>query len=481
MWSGGPDFMSRESPLLDAADPGVAQALAPCRVACQARGFAPIGVILQAAGVLVPAGGRGAAVRALMALFNTPAPARARIAVAARAGDADAVALQAVLPDPAPGGLPWHPIPRDTALALEARLIAEPELCPAGLGPDLPYPGVTDDGGLAFDGGFAARALAQGRARFARFAQGRRHDTAVLVGNGPSLARLDPALLAGQDVYISNYAILNERFHRLARGVAVTNRLVAAQDPAAFRSTALWRFHPLWLADVLGGAQADAEHDEGLIFLNALGGRLFFSSDVCARVAWHSTVTFFWLQILFAAGYRKVCLIGVDNRYDQHPGAREGDVIRQAGPDTNHFDPGYFTGKNWQAADTDRMARAYALAGEHYACDGREIVDCTEGGALDLFRRSTLQAELPPRAHTPRALPAPRDRLAGGLAKPAARQAVLRQAVRLLLDGSDMHRPAKEACPDAAFDKDRHDLGPQDPACMLLARVMAFRGAAADG
>jgi hypothetical protein len=232
------------------------------------------------------------------------------------------------------------------------------------------------------------RVLREAHGKLADFAAGRRSDTAVLVGNGPSLRKVDFSLFKGQDVFISNYAIKNIQLARLARGVAVSNPWVAAQEPYWFNLADCWKFFPFWNGD-------SVLHDGSSIFLNAVGGDLFFSCDVRERIAWHSTVSFFWLQILYSAGYRKVLLTGVDNQYQQSPGTKEGVLILQKSDDPNHFDPSYFKDRTWQAADTSKMEETYVLAKAYYEKNGREIVNCTVGGQLEVFRRADLAAELP--------------------------------------------------------------------------------------
>ncbi len=225
---------------------------------------------------------------------------------------------------------------------------------------------------------------------FNLFKKSKRSETAVLIGNGPSLNKIDFDLFNGQDVFLSNYAIKNEILLNYAKGVAVTNNLVAEQEPYWFSLNRIWKFQPLWLAYTL-------PQTENSILLNALGGDLFFSKNILETIAWHSTVSYFWLQILYSAGYRKVVMTGFDHFYHQNTNAQEGDLIHQTTDDKNHFDSNYFKGKKWQAADVGKMEETYRLAKKYYEADGREIINATVGGHLEVFRRSELVKEIPPR------------------------------------------------------------------------------------
>ncbi|PQO22124.1 hypothetical protein C2I36_14730 [Rhodobacteraceae bacterium WD3A24] len=434
-------------------NPEPEEALTRCRAVWQHRGFLPLRDIYEAAAEIAEDNEIETVARRLMLAFDGARPVQAQIDRAARSGNREAEQLGALLRQ---RGLSHHPcwtISRRRARELEGKLAADPESYLTGLGTTLPYPAVMDDECLAFEGDWARQALDRSLDRLNRFIAARRSDTAILVGNGPSLAKVDLDLLEGQDVYISNYAIRDARLHRLARGVAVSNRFVARQEPHLFQTTPLWKFHPLWLGDVLRDTPET-------VYLNALGGELFFSQDVTTRIAWHSTVTFFWLQILYAAGYRKVCLIGVDNSYHQQPGAREGDLIEQTALDYNHFDPEYFRGKVWQAADTDRMAKTYRLARSHFEADGREIVNCTIGGNLEVFRRAALSGELSASI----APPIEPDDGARAQNNAAARRDVVRQTAEILLS-----RARCEGTP-AGYALLKSD----DPARALHERVQAF-------
>lgn len=423
-----------------------------CREAWEQRGFLPLRDLYTAAGQIARGGDIESTAQRLMLAFNGARPVQAKISEAAQSGDMEAEQLYALLRQ---RGLTDHPcnvVARERATELERTLTEDPASYLSKLSVDLPYPGVLDGECLAFDGQWAKKTLGQSRERLNRFIEARRSETAILVGNGPSLAKVDFSLLEGQDVYISNYAIRDPRLHRLARGVAVSNRFVALQAPHLFQTTSLWKFHPLWLGDILRDTPET-------IYLNGVGGPLFFSEDVAQMIAWHSTVSYFWLQILFSAGYRKVCLIGVDNSYQQDPGAREGDLIHQTAPDENHFFPDYFRGKVWQAADTGRMADTYRMAKRIYEAAGREIVNCTIGGKLEVFRRASLVYELPaPIDETVElATPAPQD-------IDDARFEIIREVAYALSERAPFDRvsPALNL------------LKPDDPARALYERVHSF-------
>ena len=230
------------------------------------------------------------------------------------------------------------------------------------------------------------RQLERTRGAIEYFRRTRRSDSCVLVGNGPSLNLTDFGLLDGQDVFASNYAFLHKELAGRARFLSVVNYTVAEQGSFDFQSqTGCFIFAPYWLRYAI--------HEADQIFFFKSVGYPEFSEDPNVNVSWRSTVSFFNMQLAYGLGYRKVNLIGFDHSYVQDA-TREGDMIEQKSEDVNHFSPYYFYNKNWQAADTGQMENMYRLAKEAFIADGREIVNCTVGGKLEIFRRSTLADEL---------------------------------------------------------------------------------------
>jgi hypothetical protein len=323
--------------------------------------------------------------RTLARMFNTPYSTRQHLKSRTQAGDNEAANLDAWMELQGLHPAPCQPIPYTRARSLEAEILVDPEGFLARA--DQPYPYSSGDHHWGFDPAWINILLERGRRRLSEFITTRVRDTAVLVGNGPSLQQTDLSLLQGHDVYVSNYAIKHPMLSGFARGVAVSNYFVADQAPEVFFDLPQWRVLPVGLSHVL-------EDDPRTIWLNALGGPLFFSDKPQTCIAWHATVSYFWMQVLLAAGYQKLLLIGVDNTYQQPKNVREGALIQQTGNDPNHFDPAYFRGKVWQAADTDHMAQTYALAQTAFERTGGEIINCTVGGALELFRRAPLNTEL---------------------------------------------------------------------------------------
>jgi len=239
----------------------------------------------------------------------------------------------------------------------------------------------------AFDSTWVNAALSKSAERIEALRASRLSDTCVIVGNGPSLNDTDLSLLDGTDVFVSNFAHLKEDLFSRATYLSVVNNLVAEQGAAVFNETdSLTMFAPWWLSYCL----APSDH---MLFMPSVG-HAEFSTDLMANVSWRHTVSFFSMQLAYGLGFRRVALIGFDHSYRQDVKYVEGETIDQAGDDHNHFSADYFKAKQWHAADVDNMEAMYVLAHEAFKADGREIVNCTVGGHLELFPRADLATYL---------------------------------------------------------------------------------------
>lgn len=211
----------------------------------------------------------------------------------------------------------------------------------------------------------------------------RRSDTCVIVGNGPSLNKTDLSLLQGQDVIVSNNVFLSSELLKYATYFTVVNYLVAEQSaPHINRLEGVAKVLPYWISYCLNPGTNT--------YLVDAVGRPEFSKDIFKNMSWRHTVTFFNLHLAYGLGYRKVVMIGFDHNYKQPKGIVEQEVIQSYEEDENHFHPGYFRGKRWQAADVDMMDEMYRLAKEAFHEDGRVVINSTVGGNLELFPRLPL-------------------------------------------------------------------------------------------
>lgn len=100
-----------------------------------------------------------------------------------------------------------------------------------------------------------------------------------------------------------------------------------------------------------------------------------------------NTVPFASLQLLYYLGCQKVYLVGVDHAFVQSGLQNSAQTLE--GDDPNHFSAAYFGGgQTWDLADLESSETHYRLAKERFQADGREVVDLTMGGRLNVFRKA---------------------------------------------------------------------------------------------
>jgi hypothetical protein len=113
-----------------------------------------------------------------------------------------------------------------------------------------------------------------------------------------------------------------------------------------------------------------------------------------------NTVTYASLQILYHLGCARVYLVGVDHHFVQS--GAENSAQHMEGADPNHFDGSYFANQTWDLADLASSEAHYQLARERFQADGREVVDLTVGGKLDVFRKADYRELFKPDGGTAR-------------------------------------------------------------------------------
>lgn len=223
------------------------------------------------------------------------------------------------------------------------------------------------------------------RAAIARLRGSRRGDVCVIMGNGPSVRGFDLARLDGVDSFCLNrgYLLWNAA-GRSPRYVVATNNLVIEQFSRELADIAATRFLPWDYAGLFS--------DPDSLFVPLRWQRGFFK-DIRRGLWVGGTVTFAAMQIAYHIGYRRVVLIGVDHAFTFEGRPNEKLTARDADP--NHFDPNYFgPGTEWHAPDLALSEVSYRMAKQAFERDGREIVDATEGGKLQIFRKMPLEQAL---------------------------------------------------------------------------------------
>jgi hypothetical protein len=235
------------------------------------------------------------------------------------------------------------------------------------------------------------------RAMHNRFA-GKR---AFVIGNGPSLKKMDLAPLAQECTFGSNriYLAFKDLGFSTTFLCASAKHIISqfGQEMADAGCQHVFMSHRY--------VQVSNLPQSIVTFLSR--GRPVFGED---PLMWGfhdaGTVTNTSIQLAYYFGFSEVVLIGVDHHFvttgpvagkilpkpstDARP-----DTVVSEGDDPNHFTPNYFgPGVTWELPDWVTMEHGYARARNHFERHGRRIVDATVDGKLTVFPKVNYESIL---------------------------------------------------------------------------------------
>lgn len=228
--------------------------------------------------------------------------------------------------------------------------------------------------------------------RFYNIHQG---ESCFIIGNGPSLNKMDLSPLKNYHTFGLNkiYLMFDKVDLNLSYHVA-TNPFVIKQSISEFESLRCPSFLSYIPAHKLF---RDLDH----INYFFVGGPYTFQSNISQKICEGHTVTYVAMQIAFYMGFSQVFLIGVDHNFVAKGNPNELQVLE--GEDPNHFAPNYFSNQQWQLPDLEASELSYHLAKFHYNRANRKIFDATVNDKLQIFPKITYEEALS--MASPRVLP----------------------------------------------------------------------------
>ena len=216
------------------------------------------------------------------------------------------------------------------------------------------------------------------RRRLQAYRDRHRGQRCFIIGNGPSLKKTDLSLLRNEVSFGLNriYLLFDEIGFATTYHVVV-NKLVIEQTAEDISNLSVPSFIS-WHSRDLIAFRSD------MMFLQSVLGSPRFFADITKGIWEGATVTYVAMQVAYYMGFEKVILVGVDHNFTTK-GAPHKTVVSN-GDDPNHFAPHYFgKGFRWQLPDLETSELAYGLADYQFRVSGREIVDATVGGKLEVF------------------------------------------------------------------------------------------------
>lgn len=215
-----------------------------------------------------------------------------------------------------------------------------------------------------------------------------------IVGNGPSLNKIDLNLLKNEYSFAVNgiFYKTDEMGYKPNFYVVEDNHVVYDNLKKINKYKCDYNFYPALYKGVI-------KAQDNVIFLPTDWGfyREFhpsfcvprFSKECENTIYVGQSVTYMNLQLAYYFGFSKVYLIGMDFSYAV-PKETEINGVNYTSKvdDPNHFHPKYFgKGKKWHAPKLNRVLMNYIKAKEVFDENGREIINATVGGKLEIFPR----------------------------------------------------------------------------------------------
>jgi 6-hydroxymethylpterin diphosphokinase MptE-like len=219
----------------------------------------------------------------------------------------------------------------------------------------------------------------QSRQRLAALKDRHLGERCFIIGNGPSLQRTDLSRLRKEFTFGMNriYLLFDKLGFSTTYYVAI-NRLVIEQCAQDIVNIPSPKFISWWAHDLI-------KFTPDMMFVRDSFLRpLSFSTDAARAVREGNTVTYAAMQLAYYLGFQQVILVGVDHKFQTQgdPNA----IVMSTGSDPNHFDPNYFgKGFRWQLPDLEGSERSYRLAKLRFEQAGRQILDATVDGQLQIF------------------------------------------------------------------------------------------------
>jgi hypothetical protein len=199
----------------------------------------------------------------------------------------------------------------------------------------------------------------------------------VIIGNGPSLRKMDLSFLDSEITFGLNRIYLLKQISEASLDYFVcVNPLVLEQFSNDIQNIPCPKFLSFQRYGYF-------QPQDDLLFLYSLP-RWGFSTDITRGISEGYTVTYVAMQIAYYMGFTEVVLIGVDHHFESK-GEPNKEIVMDR-PDYNHFSTDYFhKGIRWQLPDLENSEIAYRMAKVAFERNGRRILDATLGGRLNVF------------------------------------------------------------------------------------------------
>lgn len=215
-----------------------------------------------------------------------------------------------------------------------------------------------------------------------------------IIGNGPSLNKIDLSLLKNEYTFGVNSIFLKteESGFKPTFYMVEDSHVMSDNVEDINKYDVEYKFFPTAYKKYIKNKKNTYFFNMNIGFYYPLSPNYQkprFSIDASDQIYCGQSVTIMNLQLAYYLGFTEVYLIGMDFSYNIPDSAVvEDGTITSTEDDINHFDPRYFgAGKKWHDPQLHNVLKNYKMAKFMYELNNRNIYNSTVGGKLEVFKR----------------------------------------------------------------------------------------------
>ena len=211
----------------------------------------------------------------------------------------------------------------------------------------------------------------------------------IIIGNGPSLNKLDLSLLKDEYTFgLNRIYLLFEKLGFETDFLVSINRFVIEQFAHEMELTKCKKFFHYKYRKYI--SEKDASFVAQTIY-----GPNFFSNPDKGFLSYTGSVSFLAIQLALYFGFSEIILVGFDNNFKNSGPSDK--AITSKKNDVDHFDKNYFgKGVVWQLPNYNALEYGFKIVEKYFNNNNNEknIINCTVGGELENFDRKDLSLHL---------------------------------------------------------------------------------------
>ncbi len=222
----------------------------------------------------------------------------------------------------------------------------------------------------------------QNREKLLKYKNKHRGQRCFIVANGPSIKNTDLSFLKDEiTIGMNRISLMEDLYGFTPTYLVVTDiEIQLMQFLQEYDNIKIPKFFPYEVRKHF--TNSENTHYYKMRFSNE------FDSNFLNYVGNGKSVTVICIQLAHYMGFDEVILIGKDHSYNVTEKGGPGKRLKSTGSETNHFASGYYDkGMKWTIPNYLEEEISYSKARIAYEESGKEIMDATIGGKLEIFNK----------------------------------------------------------------------------------------------